>query len=374
MTTSAPARFILPGIAAALCACTPRPVPRAADPHPDPAPSSTATAPSPLPTSEPLPDDRDAPAIERIARAIPRLCPPAPDSDTAARDLAASRLTRLDALLNTCDERVLWCIHDPAAPFDPLESTSIELEPLAWAKLYLSLFTFPAAASKTTTDDDYTILTLPAHFRSALPPGDYPHPIWQSADDWDAYAATSSLHLVFLNDRFFAAFIPPAPGAPAPTAAKPPPWTGQWHWTNAAGAPQPRTAEFAYLFSTDNPHTPALSDAYSKLQPSLRAQGCLACHSPDNKSNATVLFLLGFANQSLAVRHSLPAILRENRMPPGDLRHGKLPGIQDAGARQEFIRLADDFSTHADAALLFESDRRGVARRPPPPPRPKPPY
>jgi hypothetical protein len=87
-----------------------------------------------------------------------------------------------------------------------------------------------------------------------------------------------------------------------------------------------------------------------------------------------VLFLLGFANQSLAVRHSLPAILRENRMPPGDLRHGKLPGIQDAGARQEFIRLADDFSTHADAALLFESDRRGVARRPPPPPRPKPPY
>ena len=336
--------------------------------HPASKPPPPAAMPPPVAIAPPPTDDPAAPLTDRIARALVRTCPPADGSSAPARDSAALALGRLDLLLNACEDRVLWGIHDPATPIDPGQIMAAEFTPLVMAKLYLSLFTFPGVF-ETRRDGDYTVVEIAAHFRAALPLGDYPHPVWHSPDEWDAYAGTSALQLVFNGDKLSAVYIKkPADHA----AAKQPVWDEHWHWNDAAGAPQPRVTEYAYLFSPDNPNIQPLATAYRRVQGALRAQGCLACHSPDNKHQAPVLMLLGYPNQALTVHHALPAILRENAMPPGDLRHGKLPGIANEPARREFIDLAQDFERVAEAAMLFESDARGVPRKPPVPVRPPP--
>ncbi len=277
------------------------------------------------------------------------------------RDSAALALGRLDLFLNACEERVLWGMHDPATPIDPDQNMAAEFVPLAMAKLYLSLFMFPGTY-EVRHEGDYNVVEIAARFRSALPRGDYPHPLWHSPDEWDAYAGTTALLLVFNGEQLSAVYLKkPTEHAPS----KPPVWDERWHWTDAGGLLQPRVSEYAYLFSPDNPNAQPLATAYRRVQGALRAQGCLSCHAPDNKHQAPVLFLLGYPSQALAVSHALQAILRENSMPPGDMRHGKVAGIADEPARQEFIGLADDFERLTEAAMLFESDARGVPRKPP---------
>ena len=338
--------------------------------HPSPAPSPSAPVlPAAPATLAPFPaDDPATPLPERIARDLIRACPLADASDAAARDAASTALGRLDSLLNASEDRVLWGIHAPATPIEPDEIQATQFTPLVWAKLYLSLFMFPGAY-EVRREGDFTVVDIAARFRAALPPGDYPHPVWHSPDEWDAYAGTTGLLLVFNGDRFSAAYIKSPAGSVAP---KQPVWNERWHWADAEGAIQPHVSEYAYLFSSDNPNIQPLTTAYRRVQGALRAQGCLACHSPDNKHQTRVLVLLGYPSQALAAQHALPAVLRENSMPPGDLRHGKLPGIADELARREMIGLAQDFERLAGAAMLFESDARGVPRRPPVPVRPAP--
>jgi hypothetical protein len=334
---------------------------------PQPAAHSTSLPQPPAHTE--LLDDPAAPLPERIARAVSNAAPPADPSDAAARDTASARLHRLDLLLNNADARILWGVADPTVPIDPLDIQSLHLDPLPFASLYLSLFTFPGEHT-ITTDGDYTVLSLSARFRDTLQLGDYPHPLWHNPDEWNAYTQTASLRLVFLKDRFFAAYLP----TPTNPAGPAPGFDGRWHWTSADGTTQPRTAEFAYTLSPTNPHLASVNTAYANLRTALRAQGCIACHAPDNKRNTHSLILLDYPAQALAARHALPAVLKENSMPPGDPRHGIQRGLADQQARFALIAMAETFERTAEDALLFESDARGVPRKAPPPPRERPQY
>jgi hypothetical protein len=60
------------------------------------------------------------------------------------------------------------------------------------------------------------------------------------------------------------------------------------------------------------------------------------------------LRLLNFPNQALSVRHTVVAVLEENRMPP--------VGIEDEAQRRKLLVLAREFAALGDQALDYERE------------------
>lgn len=322
-------------------------------------PTSTSTPPAPVPVqphfdptppAPPLPsEDPAAPIPERIARALIAIAPPADPAGIPARDHVADQLRTYSTLLNACEDRVFFGAVEPGGSIDPYEHKSLALAPLALARLYLPLFTFTGPHDIQPRDED-VVLRIPVSFRSNLPLSEYPHAINHSTESWNTYTGAQALLFVFYRDRLGAVYMEKPP---TPAAALPP-----------SGTPQSRTSDFAYFFSPTNPNIAPLNASYSTLRAALAAQGCLACHNPANTGNARSLILLGEPAHSLAAHHAIQAVLRANSMPPADHAHNRPRGLRDDAARMHLIQLADDFESTADAALLFESDARGVPRRP----------
>lgn len=364
MTTPRPLRLLVPLLVLGALApgCRDR-SPKPPDPAPQDLQNPQASPPPPRPAPRKLDDKPDAPVSSgdvslqhRIAAAILEASPLADPADARARDAAAFKLSQLSVLLDASEDHILWSAYDPQKGVDPEANTAIFLHPLVWAKLYLSEFVF-SGEPEIRQEGDFVVLELPARFRGGLDPGEHPHPFWHTADEWNSYAGTSSILLVFYGDRLAAAYHRASanPGAfPAPK------WDGRWRWTGAKGAEQPRTAMFSYLLSPDNPHASNLDLAYRRLEVSLSSNKCIRCHLPDNEKGAQTLVLLGYPGQSLTARHSLSAVLREMSMPPGDEDRGIEPGIHDEAVRSAFIQLGDEFEQAAEAALKFEEQRRAA--------------
>jgi hypothetical protein len=279
-------------------------------------------------------------------------CPAADPADVGARDAAAARLARCTALLDATGERVLWGGFDAAKGCDLDHYDLTEFSPFVWAKIYLSTFTF-AGPHSVRQEGRYTALEVPARFRGGLDPGDYPYPFWHSAQKWQAYVDTRSVVFVFDRERLVGALRKADPGSDTATATARP-WDGHWRWADAEGHEQPRVALFSYLFSRDNPSLRGVDDAYRKLEAAFRSQNCISCHAPDNVAKAHPLTLLNYPNQALAARHTLVEALRRNRMPPADVLTGVEAGIADESARQDLLRLAEEFEREAEAALSYE--------------------
>jgi len=320
---------ILTTVVAAYAACTP--ASRTAT-------SSTSGGPAPV-------------SYDRLAQALARACPPADGADVRARDAAAEQLARCSEILDYTGERILWGGFDAAKGCDPDLYRLTEFSPFVWTKIYLSTFTFTGPHT-VRQEGRYTVLEVPARFRAGLDPGDYAYPFWHSARKWQEYAETHAVLFVFDRGRLVAALRKADPAAAA--AATAPPWDGHWRWADAAGHEQPRVALFSYLFSRDNPSLRGVDDAYRKLEAAFRSQNCISCHAPDNVAKAHPLTLLNYPNQALAARHTLVEALRRNRMPPADVLTGVEAGIADESARQDLLRLAEEFEREAEAALSYE--------------------
>lgn len=329
-----------------------------------PTPAVPATPPpktAPSPSSHPPP-----PVVEQgtkpeyaaqiaLAKAIAECCPIADPADLQARDQAAAKLGSLNALLDATEFHLLWAAFDPAKGIDVETNKYLQLNPLVFAKVYLSMFMF-TGKHEVRKEGDSIVIELEAKFRGGLPPGDFAHALWFTPESWNAYAMTESLLFVYSEeDQIGFAYYK---AGKTPTKFDAPPWKERWRWGDARGVSQPRVANYDYLFSKDNPHTAALDNAYRALQSGLQTHKCFTCHAPDNKANADMLVLLRYPNQALSARHALAAVLREETMPPGDIRRGVPAGIHDEKARQEMIKQADEFDTQAEAALKFEADHR----------------
>ena len=72
----------------------------------------------------------------------------------------------------------------------------------------------------------------------------------------------------------------------------PPPFEGQWMWTDASGNAQPAPTLFKGLFSNDNPHLRDLELAYQEFASAMRKGHCNDCHVPDNPNLINRLGLL----------------------------------------------------------------------------------
>lgn len=307
---------------------------------------------------------------EKIAKQLIAASPVAAPGDAKARDLAGEKLAACDDLINAAsggvNGRILWGGFHPEQGYDPdgyrLNDRAhddwfqlTELNPIVWAKLYLSTFMF-AGPYTIHREGKLTVLELDAKFRSEMDAGEYPYPFWHSPNKWTAYVKVEKVMLVFEPGRLVAAMR----RSPDPLSVKQvrKQWDTKWLWTDKEGNAQPRVALYSYLFSKDNPHVADLDKSFRALETSFRAQNCMLCHEPDNRSRINDLLLLNYPNQALIMRRSLVAILEQNQMPPGNELAHEPQGVQDTKVLKEMTRLAKEFEKKADEAFAFEAGKR----------------
>lgn len=313
----------------------------------EPPPDAPAQEPAPEPQT---PEGADR--IRRIVEYVTLACPAADPADAAARDAAADRLRYCGDLIDAADERLLWGAVDPDAGVDPEEHELMALAPQAWACMYLSCFIIEGPASQKAVDG-FTVVELPAHFRSRLPLNDYPHSLWHKESEWLNYVSARAILLIFDGDTLVASYYVPGPSDEPPQRPAPE-WDRRWTWTDDTGAAQPRYAQFDRLLSRENPHLRTLGEAYAALLPDLESQGCLKCHAPNNRSRARSLTALGYPNHALVAHESLVDVLRENSMPPADAARGWEKGIREEEVRRRMLAAAERFRDEAIAALSYE--------------------
>ncbi len=303
---------------------------------------------------------------DRIAKQLVVASPMAPAGDARARDEAGVRMAACDDLMNAANGRILWGGFNPEQGYDPEGyrlndrahddwSQLTELNPMVWAKLYLSTFMFPGPYT-IHREGKLTVLELDAQFRSEMDAGEYPYPFWHSPNKWTAYVKVEKVMFVFEPGRLVAAMR----RSPNPLSVKQvrKQWDTKWLWTDKDGNPQPRVALYSYLFSKDNPHVAELEKSFRALETNFRSQNCMLCHEPDNRSRINDLLLLNYPNQALVMRRSLVAILEGNQMPPGSELAHEPQGVQDMKALREMTRLARAFEKEADEAFAFEAGKR----------------
>ena len=308
---------------------------------------------------------------EKIAKQLVAASPVAPASDAKARDMAGKKLASCDDLMSAAGPRILWGGFHPEQGYDPegyrLNDRAhddwfqlTELNPMVWAKLYLSTFMFPGPYT-IHKEGRFTVLELEAQFRSEMDAGEYPYPFWHSPNKWTAYVKVEKVMFVFEPGRLIAAMR----RSPDPLSVKQvrKPWDTKWVWTDEKGEPQPRVALYSYLFSKDNPHVAELEKSFRALETNFRSQNCMLCHEPDNRSRINDLLLLNYPNQALIMRRSLVAILEQNQMPPGNAIAHEPQGVQDVKALKEMTRLAKEFEKIADEAFAFEQGKRAGGKK-----------
>ena len=295
----------------------------------------------------------DAPEIPaQIAAAIAQACPLADRKDARARDACAERLARSEILKARMQEPFLWGGQKVAGDYDLEHSPSNRFNPLAWRKMYLSLFMFDGN-NRVEKVGDQTIIHMPAQFRGQLDSGEYPYPFWHSEKKWDDYNYSTEVMLVYREGKLRGAFRSAVADKTRPKVVRT--WDHKWHWfkpgaTHEATQTEPRVTLYSSLFTPKNPHVKELDSAYRKLALGFNRYKCFECHTPANYAKMNMLEFFNYPNQALTGRNRIIAVLEDNAMPPID-------GIEDPRDRQTLLELARDFKRIADEALKFENEK-----------------
>jgi hypothetical protein len=346
---------VLPVVMLAACGESEKP-PTASASGSEPAPPAVATPPllppevqARLPVPTPRRQVRNETA-EAIGEQLIWCTPDADLGDVEAFSTAAAVLSHLGVLVDASEETLIWGVLGHDEVVDPDQPAGLLLDPAIWAGCYLSCFVFSGAPTLDQVGDAI-ILRVPAAFRSRLPAGDFPHPLWHSGDEWSSYVRTRAVELVFIDDRLIAAFRREA--ADTPSLESPRPWDGNWRWREG-GYLKPRMADFAAIFSQDNPHVVSLEQAFAELSPVFSANNCLACHTPDNPAGAASLLVLGLPNQALAARAPLAGVLiGESDGPPAE-SGCTVAGLARLPNAADVTDAAVRFLEEGDAATEYE--------------------
>lgn len=287
---------------------------------------------------------------EEIGAQVVWCTPAAADDDAAARDTAAAVLSHLGVLSDAVDDTITWGVLAAGEVARANEPRGMVLDPAVWAGCYLSCFVFSGPVTITALTDG-VMLTVPARFRSGLPAGDYPHALWHPGDEWSSYARTVAVEFIFIDDHLIASFR--REGATAPSSPAPRVWDGDWRWREGAYL-RPRTADFASLFSEDNPHVAGLDRAYRELLPVFEAGNCLACHMPGNPGGARSLLVLGMPNHALAARAPLAAVLIGESDGPAEATRCTVAALTRSPSAESVAAAAVRFLEEGDGATEYE--------------------
>jgi hypothetical protein len=295
----------------------------------------------------------DAPDIpEKIAAAIAEACPLADPKDTTARDTCAEKLAQSEILRTRMREPFLWGGQKSAGDYELENFASNRFNPLAWRKMYLSLFMFDPNF-RVERVGEQTVLRMPARFRGELDAGEYPYPFWHSEKKWNAYNYSTEVILVYREGKLKGAVRSAVIDQSRPKMART--WDQRWHWFSPGAGhegdrAQPHVTLYASLFSTQNPHVKDLDSAYRKLALGFTQFKCFECHTPSNEAKMNMLEFFNYPNQALAGRNRIITVLEENSMPP-------IEGIESPRDRQTMLELAREFKRIADEALAFENEK-----------------
>ena len=290
---------------------------------------------------------KDIELAQKVGKEIIAACPIVADSKNLdAYNLCSEKLSHLSILRNTMSTPFLWGAQKQSGNYNIKDSTTTELDPLVWRRIYLATFMFKGEP-KVEQVNNLIVIHLPTQFRNQLDIGNYPYPFWHSSKKWDSYQRTTELLLFMEQDKFKGGLRSAALDQQRPKVEHV--WDGKWVWTDARGR-EPFASLYTSLFSPSNPYVTKVDAAYRAFEVKLRENACLVCHKPDNASKQNPLLILSYPNQALTLRHETVRQIEEKRMPPPS-------GIFDDNERQKLLELAKAFAEAGDKALAYEGEK-----------------
>lgn len=309
-----------------------------------------------------------------IAGELARACPHVEPGDQRAFDSCRHTLYRDSAFKRSLADYVLW-----GRQRDPkmrLADTPLsQFAPDVLSALYIPLFMFSGRHDVDYVESEGLFrIRLQAAFRNRLQPGQYPYPFWHEPQKWSMYEGAKELVLWWdaAKGRVKAAqFTVFGDGAPLQVNehVTPPPFGGEWLWTDANGKSQPAVTVFDGLLRPGNPYAGPLDMAYKRLALRLREGQCLQCHVPSNPDGTKRLVLL---QTPLHAAGEIPRLLRsvrEGRMPRDEFgievaldERTKQALLTDGTEFEALLNAARKWDQAATSGVKSAEDARAMAR------------
>jgi hypothetical protein len=269
--------------------------------------------------------DQARPGIEatvrQLALELSTICPVVDPADQKAFEACRRTLFGASLLRRSVEAILVWGRPHPKPGTSLKDTTLTQFAPEVWTGLYAPLFMFDGTWHLDYDEGERLYRArLGALFRNALDPGQYPYPFWHDARKWNDYQAANTLILWFAlqsGSIVVAQFTNDGQQHPGLKSepVSPPPFEGQWMWTDARGNPQPAPALFRGLFSDGNPHLRELEPAYRELANAMRGGHCNDCHVPNNPSRMSRLVLLQTPAHAASEIKRLMKAVRDDEMP-----------------------------------------------------------
>ena len=295
--------------------------------------------------------------IGTVIRQTATVCPLTSPADQAALDLCRSALYGDSAFRRGLAPVVLW--GRPSPDGRRLRDTTLtQFAPDVLSGLYVPLFMFTGEyeIGFDATERLYRA-RVPASFRNALDPGQYPYPFWHDAKKWADYQTANELTIwidpakvKIVTMQFSAQGKPDLRLASAPYTQ--PAFDGKWMWTDATGHRQPRPALFIGLMRSTNPYLGQLESTFRDLAGELRKGTCHECHSPDNYAGMKRLVLMQTPAHAAGEIKRIMRAVREDKMPLDDAGLAK---EIDPAIKASLLKYGAAFESTVDAARDWEA-------------------
>src|SRR5229473_7462740 len=210
-----------------------------------------------------------------LIRQTATACPLTSPADQGALDRCRAALYGDSAFRKGLAPVVLWGRPNPDGR--RLRDTNLtQFAPDVLSGLYMPMFMFTGdyEIGFDPTERIYRA-RVPALFRNALDPGQYPYPFWHDAKKWADYQAANELTLWIDPTKVKVVIMQfSARGKPDPRLTSAPytqpAFDGKWMWTDAKGQSQPQPALFVGLMRRTNPYLGQLDSTFRELAGELR--------------------------------------------------------------------------------------------------------
>ena len=298
--------------------------------------------------------------VGTVVRQTAAICPVVSPDDQAALDRCREALYRDSAFRRSLAPIVLW--GRPSPDGKRLKETNLtQFASDVLSGLYLPMFMFANDVDVAFDPRERLYRArVPALFRNALDPGQYPYPFWHDAKKWADYQAANEVTLWIDPAKLkVVAMQFSAQGKPDPRLKSlprtPPAFDGQWMWTDQLGRSQPRPTLFVGLMRADNPYLGRLEGAFRDLAGALRKGTCNECHNPENPQRMKRLVLMQTPVHAAGEIKRIMRAVREDQMPVDDT---ELYKEIDADVKAALLTLGAAFESLVDAARDWEAKNR----------------
>jgi len=292
-----------------------------------------------------------------LIRQTATACPLTSPADQGALDRCRAALYGDSAFRKSLAPVVLW--GRPSPDGRRLRDTNLtQFAPDVLSGLYMPMFMFTGEyeIGFDATERLYRA-RVPALFRNALDPGQYPYPFWHDAKKWANYQAANELTIWIDPAKVKIVVIQfSAQGKSDPRLSSAPytrpAFDGKWMWTDTKGQSQPRPTLFAGLMRSNNPYLGQLEDTFKDLAGELRKGTCHECHAPDNYMGMKRLVLMQTPAHAAGEIKRIMRAVREDKMPLDDLGVYK---EMDPAIKAALLKYGAAFDSVVDAARDWEA-------------------